>query len=1079
MLFLTACLLPAEEDASWIRYPALSPDGTQVAFVWRGDIWLVGVEGGQARILVADSAHDTMPVWHPDGKHLAFASDRHGNLDVFCVTLPQGEVRRLTWHSRDEQPMVFSPDGKNVLISAARMPSPESRLFPASYYPQVWSVPMAGGRVEWIRSWPMLGAQVSADGNTWVYEDIKGGENTWRKHHTSSVTRDIRVWDRAGNLDRRLTAFEGEDRNPVLSSDGHRVYYLTESSGTFNVAVLDVTGKDSAPTLLTHFETHPVRFLSASRTGLLCMTHMGRLYTLKEGKEPVPVRVDLPRLGRGERARWEQQEDDVSDVAVSPDGKELICAANGDLFALSSRGGTSRRLTSHPGQDVQPTYDPKGRGVVYASERSGHWGLYRLEMEQDADPWFFMATSVREEPLLVDSREHTQPQYAPDGKRIAYVEDRRSIWVMDRSGGNRMQILGPRDLYAMSDGAQTFAWSPDGRWLVVECSPNMGNTDLLLISTDGRGTRWHLARTGFQDASPRWVDGGRQILWMSDRFGLRSYARSGRADWDVFASCLDPERWEQSFWTQEEYDLWKEMKERGSGGQAKAPSSEKKDGKGNKGDKTPKVVAPTPMVGEGLEDRSRRLTTRSGRVFDALLADEGETLYTLSRLDKAVDIWKTSIRKGETVRCLALGASGGRFFPGPEADQVFLLSDGALSLVNLKEGKRTPLPLKSEVQRQTQRAYEESFDHVWEATRAMFYRRDFHGVNWQAMKDVYRPRLNGVADDREFADLLSEMLGELNVSHCGARFRSQDRGGDQTASLGFIPDPAWKGKGVRVAEVLRNSPLDRAHPRVKAGMILMAVNGMDLGTDTDWVATLNHLEQQHCTLTFQDTDKAEKFMVRIRPEGLVQEQERLYERWVRRNEEEVRRISQGRLGYVHIPGMSDDAYRDVVLKALGPSQNCEGLVVDTRCNGGGDLVGDLTMFLTGKTFMTYDVEDRPLGVEPTYRWTRPSVALVNEANYSDGHCFACAYKDLGIGKLVGMPVPGTCSFAGWERLSGHQVVWGTVPVSARNNRGEWLENHQTEPDCVVPNQPGKVDMGQDEQLLQAVEELNRMLPARH
>ena len=209
----------------------------------------------------------------------------------------------------------------------------------------------------------------------------------------------------------------------------------------------------------------------------------------------------------------------------------------------------------------------------------------------------------------------------------------------------------------------------------------------------------------------------------------------------------------------------------------------------------------------------------------------------------------------------------------------------------------------------------------------------------------------------------------------------------------------------------------------------------------------------------------------MKPISLRDEGRLLYERWVKQNELDVEKLSNGKLGYVHIPGMSDGSYRVTYEKAMGKYFDKEGLIVDTRFNGGGDLVGDITMFLTGEQFMTYAVESRDLGYEPNYRWTKPNVAMINEANYSDGHCFACAYKDLGIGKIIGMPTPGTCSFAGWEGLQNGKVRWGSVPVSAKNKAGEWLENNQTEPDIKVKNMPGVIDQGRDQQLEAAVKVL--------
>jgi C-terminal processing protease CtpA/Prc len=196
----------------------------------------------------------------------------------------------------------------------------------------------------------------------------------------------------------------------------------------------------------------------------------------------------------------------------------------------------------------------------------------------------------------------------------------------------------------------------------------------------------------------------------------------------------------------------------------------------------------------------------------------------------------------------------------------------------------------------------------------------------------------------------------------------------------------------------------------------------------------------------------------------------LYRRFVRINQKEVEEKSNGTLGYVHIPGMSDEPYRSIYEDMMGKYADAKGVIVDTRFNGGGDLVADLAAFFTGIPFITYATADKVVGGEPTSRWTKPTVSLFNESMYSDGHCYACGYTDLEIGTTIGMPVPGTCSFAGWEGLPDGSY-WGTVPVSAKDMSGDWMENKQTEPDILIKNMPGVIDKGTDQQLDKAIDVL--------
>ncbi|MEM9261581.1 MAG: S41 family peptidase, partial [Bacteroidota bacterium] len=318
---------------------------------------------------------------------------------------------------------------------------------------------------------------------------------------------------------------------------------------------------------------------------------------------------------------------------------------------------------------------------------------------------------------------------------------------------------------------------------------------------------------------------------------------------------------------------------------------------------------------------------------------------------------------------------------------------------------------------------------------------------------------------------LSEMLGELNVSHAGARYRpSGFTNPDATASLGIFMDYDYEGNGLLIEEVLAGGPLDKAGFDVKPGMIIEKINGETISADRDVASYLNRIAGQFTLLELVDPATKARKTITVKPITLREESGLLYKRWVKKNEKEVEEKSGGQLGYVHIPGMSDGPYRSIYEDMMGKYFNRKGMIVDTRFNGGGDLVADLAMFFTGVPFISYETEAKVVGGEPTSRWTKPTLAMINEAQYSDGHCFAAGYTDLKIGKTVGMPTPGTCSFAGWERLPDGSI-WGVVPVSAKDIDGDWMENNQTEPDVKVKNMPGIVDQGRDQQLERSIEEL--------
>ena len=262
-LLLCFTALPAQgaEDANWVRYPTISPDGSRIAFAYRGDLWTIPVAGGDAEQLTTHDGLETRPIWSPDGSQIAFASDRHGNFDVFVMPSKGGVATRLTYHSTTDLPCDFERDGTRVLFSTTRQDAPES-ILPSARIADLWSIPVIGGRARMELTTPADWARVSRDGNRVAYEDRRGYENQWRKHHTSPVSRDIWVWNRSQGTHTRLTDWNGEDRKPTWAADGS-LYFLSERAGTLNVFQL----KEGETTQLSSHKTHPARFLTASLDG--------------------------------------------------------------------------------------------------------------------------------------------------------------------------------------------------------------------------------------------------------------------------------------------------------------------------------------------------------------------------------------------------------------------------------------------------------------------------------------------------------------------------------------------------------------------------------------------------------------------------------------------------------------------------------------------------------------------------------------------------------------------------------------------------------------------------------------------
>jgi len=1061
LLFLSFSwsIASAQEDPQWIRYQSISPDGNQIVFTYQGDLYRVSAEGGDATRLTFHEAHDFMPVWSENGEKIAFASDRYGNFDVFVMDAMGGPAERLTYHSNDESPYSFSHDDQHLIFGAVRQDDVNHRQFPTTSQPELYQVPVEGGSVGQIFTIPAEYVRVSSDGSSMIYHDKKGGENEWRKHHQSSITRDIWIYHSESDEHTMLTSFEGEDRQPVLSSDEQSIYYLSEQSGSFNIHKLSIQDP-SVNEQLTQFTLHPVRFLSYGN-GTLSFGYDGELYTMREGAEPQKVDVSIRTQSNRNPDKFITINGGVQEMDISTNGKEIAFIARGEVFVTTVDGSLTKRLTNTPEAEQFVTFTPDGDGVVYSSLRNERWSIYRTTRIRDEEPFFYASTLLEEEVLVSDSVDNYMPSFSPDGEKLAYIADRRTLRVKDLESGDTVDLLTPDDLFHMRDGDQYFTWSPDSEWLLVGWRKLLHNAEVLLLSADG-SKRINLTESGYMDMSPKWVNEGKQMLWFSNRDGMKSYATSGRTELDVYSMFFSQEEWDQFNLSEEDYKLMKQIEE------ASKSEDEKEDAEEESEDED--EVEELQFDMEGMKDRTARLTIHSSLLSDAVLSKDGETLYYLTQFEDNYNLWETNLRTRETKQTISLNTGPGSLSWDKEMENLYLLSRGTVSKLNISGSSSAPIQIRGEMRYDEVMEREEMFEHVYVRTKNIFYEPTFHGNDWDMLYDEYQKYLPHIGNSYEFAEMISEMIGELNVSHAGARYSKSIDNPDQTASLGIFKDYNHTGVGIRIAEVIAGGPLDKAAFDIEPGMIIERIDGVVVTPDRDIAIYLNRKADQFVLLDVAGPGIEGTKQITVKPISLGEERSLLYRRFVRINEKEVDEKSEGRLGYVHIPGMSDGPYRDVIRDMLGKYSDREGVIVDARFNGGGDLVADLAMFFTGESFNTYATADKDVGGEPTSRWTKPTLSIINEGMYSDGHCYASAYSELEIGPTVGMPVPGTCSFAGWEGLP-DGTRWGVVPVSARNMSDEWMENNQTEPMIEVKNMPGYIDRGVDQQLERAIEVL--------
>lgn len=1066
----------------WLRDVMVSPDGQQVLFCYKGDIYKVSTKGGTAVQLTTHDSYECSPVWSADGKQIAFASDRHGNLDIFTMSADGGSATRLTYNSVAEVPQAFSPDGKWVLFGAAIQDPAASVMFPDNTLPELYKVPAKGGRTLQVLGTPAEMLSFAADGKSFYYQDRKGYEDEWRKHHTSSITRDVWFYDAKSGQHTNITAHAGEDRNPVASADGKTLYFLSErNGGSMNVYALN-TGANNGqqPVAVTTFKTHPVRFLSAARNGLLCYTYNGEIYTQKNGSQPQKLSITLTR----------DDEPVISDLTftsgarqavVSRDGKQVAFVARGEVFVTSTEYATTRRISQTAGAEADVDFAPDGRTIVYASERNGNWQLYTASIVRKEDLNFANATLIKEESVFPElpalqlngkldfsQVERQYPKYSPDGTKLAFIEDRIKLKVVDLKTKKVTQVTDGSKWFRQ-DGGFDYEWSPDGKWFVLSYIANKRDpyTDQGIVSAEG-GEIHPITQSGYMSGRPRWVMDGKAIMFESERYGMRSHASWGSQE-DVFLAFLTQDAYDRYRLSPEDYALLKELEKAKPEKKADADKKADKKSKNKKDDKKADAdsVKTLKIEFEGIEDRIVRLTPNSSRLGDAIVSKDGESLYYFAAFEGAPDLWKMDLRKHET-KLLSKGGSGVL-----QMDKDGNLYSLGSSMKKIEKGdKMTTIAYDAQMKLDLAAEREYLLRHVAKQINKKIFRTDYNGCDWDLMVKNYARFLPHIANNYDFAELLSELLGELNVSHTGGRFRPAANG-DATAQLGLLYDLTEATDGLKITAILEGGPFSKASSKVKVGDVVTAINGQPLTKDTDLAQLLNLCRGKKTLVSLKGS--AGTWDEVVLPISQSAQSALLYKRWIKSRAAEVERLSNGRLGYVHIEGMDDASFRDVYSDILGKYNLKEGIVIDTRHNGGGRLHEDIEILFSGHKYFTQVIRGREVCDMPSRRYNHPSIMLQAEGNYSNAHGTPWVYSHQKIGKLVGAPVPGTMSSVNWETMQDPTLIFGVPVIGYQLPDGTYLENTQLEPDVPVLNKPETVVKGVDLQLEAAVRELLKQL----
>lgn len=1066
------------DDARWVSDVQISPDGTQVVFSYKGDIYKVSSRGGKAQRLTTQPSYEADCLWSPDGKQIAFTSDRHGNKDVFVMSADGGKARRLTFNSAKEVPTAFTPDGKYILYNAPIQKQAESMLFNHRSQTEVYKIGVDGGRPVQFLGTPAETIFFTPDGSGMYYQDRKGGEDEFRKHHTSSITRDIWFYNLKTKKHTNITKRAGEDRNPVISPDGKTMYFLSErNGGSFNIWSLPIANPSST-TAITSYTDYPVRYLSISNDGMLCYVFDGDIYTQRPGQKAERMTIGVTRDDDDAIATLSARAS--RDAAISPDGKQLAFTSRGEIFVTVTGYPTTRKITNTPGAEASPSFSPDGRTIVYSSYRDGKWQLYKSTIARKADPNFANATTFKEEHIKCSDLDCTYPSFSPNGKEIAYIENRNRLMVLDVASGKTRQVTDGKTWMSRSGGFD-YKWSPDGKWFTLEFIGNKRDPyyDIGVVSAQG-GAITNITQSAYASSSPQWVLGGNAIMFANERYGMRNHASWGTEE-DVFLAFTNQDAYDRFRLSEEDYKQLKEMEDANKKKVASQDAKKTGNKKGKKSTKKPAdnkdakkdSVKAITMELAGIQDRIVRLTPSSSDLRSAILSKDGEKLYYMTQSNgEGNELWSLALRKKE-FKLIKSSKESGNMLADKDGN-IYILGK-TINKMDAKTEKMEPVTFAADMKMNLADEREFLLQYMRHEVGERFYNLNMHGVKWDALVDHYKQFLPYINNNYDFQRLLSEILGELNVSHTGGRYyRPSATGDDATAQLGLLFDETYEGEGAKVTCVLAGGPFDRKSSKTHVGSIVTAINGESITKDMDIAQLLNGQVGKKTLISFKDGHDE-----MVKPISGSAQDALLYNRWVKRCEHIVDSVSGGRLGYVHLQSMGDPSFRTAYSAMLGKYNLRDGCVIDTRWNGGGRLHEDVEILTSGKKYLTQVIR----GVEscdmPSRRYNKPTIMLQCEANYSNAHGTPWVYKHMGIGKLVGAPVPGTMTSVNWVTTQDPTLVFGIPVIGYLQEDGKtYLENTQLDPDLYILNAPEDIVRGIDTQLITATKELIKEIDSK-
>lgn len=1003
------------------RYPSLSPDAAKIAFAYQGDIWVVNANGGKAERLTIHPAVEMLPKWSPDGKWIAFSSNRHGSNNVFVMDARGGAPKRLTFSTSGDMAMGWTPDSRWILFTTNRWGSHD-----------VMKVHIDGGepiRLTWHAPELEFTPSVSYDGKKVAYCH-GGGLGNWRRSGLrGSATADIWIADFTSPVSnmRNITNDEVPQLWPMWSPDDKFIYYVGDD-GTLNLWRMDSDGKNQRK--LTNYTADRVRYPAMSFNGKkIAYEYQSEVFVYDiDSAQAKKISIQVPA---------DQRYNDVSrtsltsasDYAVAPNAKRLLVVSRGEILMTPESGGATRRMTEFIGRDEDPMWI-NDTEFLYVTLQNKKKDIYKMDINGNAKP--FIASKDDEMAMAL----------SPDGKTLAFHRGWNEICIVPIEGGEP-KVIKTGFFNTSIYGTPRFSWAPDNKHIVYATSTERGghNIEVVNIKT---GTTRRIGLVAKNCSTPLFTPDGKKIVFTANEFPEGS---------DLFVIDLVHD---SLTFTEDALDKIDEKKEE---------------------EKKPDEIQ---IEMNGIFERMRRLTN-DGNTTSCLPSPDSKSIYFVRGGEGGFQIHRISVTGGSAASLTSGGSPKSNMKLSKDGKTLYFLEGGRVSSIPATGGNQTARSFSLDIEINQHEEARALFDEIGWVISRIYYDPKHRGIDWNAVLKYYEGLLPHAYDRAEFYDLMLEMIMELNSSHLGVSGPTQQprSGDDSTSIIGVEPD--WlhleRTGQYRIAYVLPASPADHPDSKLNKGDTILRVDGVLLSRSNTFDTLLNNKSGKRVILTVQAPDGTLR-EVRIKPIPLGAQSELLYNDMVRKNRELVDKYSNGKFAYVHIEGMNTPSHNQFMREVRTLTQNKQGLIIDVRYNGGGFTAHLALGMLIKRPWLIRTPRGGETQIsENLYRGDSveiPSALMINQSSFSNAEILAEGFRRLGIGPIIGVPTAGgVIGTGGWSLFDGGSLR--TPTIGAFTIDGEDLEGNGRKPDYHVPYDPNAIAKGEDPMLKKAVEVLQALI----